>query len=140
MACQQLEIIQCQILLIHIYQICMIWFGLILWHINHCRLFNAKFSLNIYIKYILFSLVLFYGLSTSSSSSCRTTNTDIPDPLTPLLPIVHCFRQVLRASYRILTELLYVGNPAIVRQCEGSIAEHHELVSASPAVSCMSGT
>ena len=26
--------------------------GWVLWHINHCRLFNAKSSLYIYIKYI----------------------------------------------------------------------------------------
>ena len=26
----------------------------------------------------------------SSSSSCRAASTDIPDPLSPLLPIVHC--------------------------------------------------
>ena len=39
-------------------------FGLVLWHINHCRLFNAKSSLYIYIKYIRFSLVGFYGIST----------------------------------------------------------------------------
>ena len=42
----------------------MIWFGLILWHINHCRLFNTKSSLYIYIKYICFGLVGFYGIST----------------------------------------------------------------------------
>ena len=30
----------------------LVWFGLVLWHINHCRLFNAKSSLCIYIKYI----------------------------------------------------------------------------------------
>ena len=35
-----------------------------LWHINHCRLFNAKSSLYIYIKYIGFGLVRFYGIST----------------------------------------------------------------------------
>ena len=35
----------------------MIWFGWVLWHINHCRLFNAKSSLYIYIKYIWFGLV-----------------------------------------------------------------------------------
>ena len=38
--------------------------GLVLWHINHCRLFNAKSSLYIYIKYVWFGLVLFYGIST----------------------------------------------------------------------------
>ena len=42
----------------------MIWFGLFLWHINHCRLFNAKSSLYIYVKYILFGFVLFYDIST----------------------------------------------------------------------------
>ena len=42
----------------------MIWFGLVLWHINHCRLFNAISSLYIYIKYIWFGLVGFYGIST----------------------------------------------------------------------------
>ena len=42
----------------------MILFGWVLWHINHCRLFNAKSSLYIYIKYIGFGLVRFYGTST----------------------------------------------------------------------------
>ena len=42
----------------------MIWFGWVLWHINHCRLFNAKSSLYIYIKYIWFGLVWFNGIST----------------------------------------------------------------------------
>ena len=40
------------------------WFRLVLWHINHCRLFNVKSSLYIYIKYIGFGLVGFYGIST----------------------------------------------------------------------------
>ena len=39
----------------------LVWF---LWHINHCRLFNAKSSLCIYIKYIGFGLVGFYGILT----------------------------------------------------------------------------
>ena len=42
----------------------MIWLGWVLWHINHCRLFKAKSSLYIYIKYIGFGLVGFYGIST----------------------------------------------------------------------------
>ena len=49
------------------YSIGLVWFGLVwwgLWHINHCRLFNAKFSLDICIKYICFGFVLFYGIST----------------------------------------------------------------------------
>ena len=39
-------------------------YALVLWHINHCRLFNAKSSLYIYIKYIGLGLVRFYGTST----------------------------------------------------------------------------
>ena len=39
-------------------------FGLVLLLINYCGLFNAKSSLYIFIKYIRFSLVLFYGIST----------------------------------------------------------------------------
>ena len=37
----------------------MIWFGWVLWHINHCRLFNAKFFLYIYIKYMISKYILF---------------------------------------------------------------------------------
>ena len=42
----------------------MIWFGWVWWHINHCRLFNAKSSFYTYIKYIWFGLVGFDGIST----------------------------------------------------------------------------
>ena len=42
----------------------LVWFGLVLWHINGCGLFNAKSSLYIYIKYVWFGLVGFYGIST----------------------------------------------------------------------------
>ena len=38
-----------------------------------------------------------------TSSSCRAGSTDIPDPLSPLLPIVHRPRQVFRTTSRILT-------------------------------------
>ena len=41
-----------------------VWFGWVLWHINHHRLFNARFSLYMNIKYIKFGLVGFYGIST----------------------------------------------------------------------------
>ena len=45
----------------------------------------------------------------SLSSSCAS-GTDIPDPLSPPLSIIHRFQQVLRATSRIYTELLYVGS------------------------------
>ena len=38
--------------------------GWVLWHINPCRLFNARCFLYIYFKYIGFGLVGFYGIST----------------------------------------------------------------------------
>ena len=39
-------------------------YNLVLWHSNHYRLYNAKSSLYIYIKYIGFGLVGFYGILT----------------------------------------------------------------------------
>ena len=48
----------------NILNIYMIWLGRVLWHTNHCRLFNAKSSFYKYIKYVLFCLVGFYGIST----------------------------------------------------------------------------
>ena len=42
---------------IYIY-IYMIWFGWVLWHINHWRLFNAKSSLYIYIRYMICKHIL----------------------------------------------------------------------------------
>ena len=32
--------------------ICLVWFDLVLWHIYHCRLFNAKYSLYMHIRHI----------------------------------------------------------------------------------------
>ena len=36
-------------------------------------------------------------------SSCRAASTDIPDPLSPLLPIIHRLWQVFRVTSHILT-------------------------------------
>ena len=41
-----------------------VWFGCILWHINYSWLFNAKLSSYVYIRYIWFGMVVFYGIST----------------------------------------------------------------------------
>ena len=35
--------------------------------------------------------------------SCHAASMNIPDPLSPLLPIVHLLRQVFRATSHILT-------------------------------------
>ena len=55
-------------------------------------------------------LIQYVRCACSSLSSCRAASTDIPDPLSPLLPIIHRFWLVLKATSRILTELLYVGS------------------------------
>ena len=39
----------------------------------------------------------------SSSSSCRAASMDIPDPLSPLLPIIHRLWQVFRVTSCVLT-------------------------------------
>ena len=41
----------------------MIWVGWVSRHINQCKLFNVKYSLYIYIKYIRFGVFGFYGIS-----------------------------------------------------------------------------
>ena len=46
----------------------------------------------------------------SSSPSCRTISTDIPEPFSPPFSIVHCFRQVFRATSHIGRELLHIGS------------------------------
>ena len=70
---------------------CIIWLGFIT-------------STNV--VYLMLNQVLYI----SSSSSCHAISSDILDPLSPPLPIVHRLRQVPRATPRILTELLYVGS------------------------------
>ena len=45
--------------------------------------------------------------NTSSSSSCRATSTDIPDPLSPPLPIIHRFWQVFRSTSRIAAVCMF---------------------------------
>ena len=83
--------------------------------------------------------------SSSSSSSCRAASTDIPDPLSPLLPIIHRFWQVFRVTSHILTQLLYVCSSWSSCFCLaicGGPQEYitDEFILASPAVSCVSGS
>ena len=81
----------------------------------------------------------------SSSSSCRAASADIPDPLSPFLPIIHRLRQVFRVTSCVLTQLLYVSPCWSSHSCTsicGGPQEYiaYELVLASPAVSCVSGS
>ena len=79
--------------------------------------------------------------SSSSSSSCRAASTVIPDPLSPLLPIIHRLRWV----FKVTSCVLYVGSCWSSCFCTsicGGPQEYiaYELVLASPAVSCVSGS
>ena len=66
-----------------------------------------KMLINLY-YFLLYLFVEKYNIASSSSSSYRAGSTDIPDPLSPLLPIVHRPRQVFRTTSCILTQLLNV--------------------------------
>ena len=79
------------------------------------------------------------------SSSCLAISMDIPDPLSPHLPIIHCFWQILRATSCIGTELLYVGLNWMSCLCSfmwRGPQEYitHKLVPTSPALSHVSGS
>ena len=72
--------------------------------------------------------------SSSSSSSCRAASTDIPDTLSPLLPIIHCLRLVFRATsllYVCMFELIVL---LLLGHMRGSIEVHH--LWARPCFSC----
>ena len=66
-------------------------------------------------------------------------STDIPDPLSPPLPIVHCFQQVFKSTFRISTELLYVGSSWLSCLCSSMWSGSqdyitYKLVPTSPTV------
>ena len=97
------------------------------WTINksaHTKKKSGNLSYAPRIKYIWFI----------KKSSCRAISTDISDPLSPHLPIVHCFLQVLKSTSLIGTELLYVGSSETSCLCT------YELVPTSAAVSRMSAS
>ena len=74
-----------------------------------------------------------------SSSSCRAGSMDIPDPLSPLLPIVHRLWQVLWTTSRILTECMFVLVVLpLLGHVWGSTGAHH--LWARPCLSSMSGS
>ena len=64
-----------------------------------CSTNPANWAWDIKFSYLIQQI---WTLQYVSSSSCRAAGTDIPDLLSPLLPIVHRFWQVFRATSRIL--------------------------------------
>ena len=66
-----------------------------------------------------YSYQILITISSSSSSSCRATSTDIPDPLSPLFPIVHHLRQVFQLSSHSCCMYVLAGRPAFARPYVG---------------------
>ena len=52
----------------------MIWFDWISWHINHCRLFNVKSYLYIYIKHDLSEFIFLHTVKWSQVFLSNTNN------------------------------------------------------------------
>ena len=50
------------------------------------------------------------SIYSSSSSSCHAASTDLPDPLSPPISIVHHSREVFMATFCIGTELFCIGS------------------------------
>ena len=89
--------------------------------------------------------ILLLSVNHHHSSSYRAISTDIPDPLSPHFPIVYYFRQILRATSRMGTDLLYVDSSWTFCLCSSmgrGPQEHlnHEIVLASPTVSRVSAS
>ena len=94
--------------------------------------------------YNLLLVILCWIWLSMSSSSCCAISTDLPDPLSPPLPIVHCFQRIFRATPHIGTELLQVGSSWSSCFCSSLWRDPQEYVTyefipTSPAVSCLSG-
>ena len=89
--------------------------------------------------------LFFFPLYITISSSCRAISTDISDPFSPPFSIIHCFWQVLRTTFHISTELLYIGSSWLSCLCSSMWRDPqeyitYEFVLTSPAVSHMSGS
>ena len=102
---------------------------------------------NIYTYIYIYIYIYTYTCisSPSSSSSCHAISTDIPESLSQHLPIIKCFRQILRTTSRIGTELLYVESSWTSCICSSmwrGPLEYitYELVLTSPAVLRVSGS
>ena len=68
------------------------------------------YSHQLYLFLKLLSNITIFFLYESLSSSCHAASTDLPDPRSPPISIVHRTREVFKAKYCIVTELLYIGS------------------------------
>ena len=71
------------------------------WMFKHV---NFSINLSFHLDYLVINFSIYIYIS--SSSSCCAAGMDIPDPLSPLLPIVHRLWQVFRHCWRSRDELI----------------------------------
>ena len=76
-------------------------------HLSFSNFLTFVFLFTIFFFYFFLLPSIFHHCF-SSSLSCRAGSTDIPDPLSPLFPIVHRLWLVFWTTSRILTKLLNV--------------------------------
>ena len=107
-----------------------------------CNKFKANDNRRIW-KGVFREAIMRY-LSSSSSSLCRTASTNLPDPLTLPVSIVHRSRQIFLATSCTGTELLCISSSWSSNLClsmwRGPLEYiTYEFVFTSPAVSRMPG-
>ena len=80
-------------------------------------------SIALFTQIVLFNINHSCAYSSFSSSlSCHSVSTDISNPLSPPIPIVHCFGRYSRlhpVSLQSCCIYVQVGRPAFARPCEG---------------------
>ena len=122
------------------------WFTETRWQVHipqkQCLIYRKWYQINVRLAKVWTAIDRLSMISISSSSCC-TISTDIPDPFSPPLPIVHFFWQFLRTTSRIGIELLNVGSSWSSCLCSATRRgpqEYitYELIPNSPAVSHMS--
>ena len=93
------------------------------------------------LNWIVWNRTIFFIETIHVSSSCRATSKHLPDPLSPLVSIIHCSREVFKAISCIGTELLYIRS--CWSFCLWRDPQEYfvcEFCRTSPAVSRMSGS
>ena len=93
-----------------------------------------------HMQHKIIDLFLFWPGIQNPSLSCHAMCTDIPDPLSPALPIVYCFQQVFRATSRIDTGSSWLS--CLCSSMWRGPLEYttYEPVPTSPTVSCTSSS
>ena len=99
----------------------------------------------IHIYKILYIYIYLHTYISSSSSSCHTACTDLPNTLSPAISIIHHSLEVFQTKSCISTELLYIGSSWLSYLCSSIWRGpqkyiFYEFILTSPVVSHISGS